>query len=78
MRFKIDENLPAELAQDLQTFGHDAETVASEGLGGTDDPTLVEHWSRENRVLLTLDKGIGDIRQYPPETLHGLVLFRAS
>ena len=31
---------------------------------------------RENRVLLTLDKGIADVRAYPPEAHAGIVLFR--
>ncbi len=31
---------------------------------------------RENGVLLTLDKGIADIRAYPPKAHAGIVLFR--
>jgi hypothetical protein len=27
-------------------------------------------------VLITLDKGIGDIRDYPPAEFHGIVLLR--
>jgi predicted nuclease of predicted toxin-antitoxin system len=34
MRFKIDENLPAELAELLRVVGYDAATVVQEGLGG--------------------------------------------
>jgi len=34
MKFKVDENLPAELVADLQAAGHEAQTVAAEGLTG--------------------------------------------
>ena len=37
MRIKLDENLPAELVDDLAAMGHDADTVASEGLTGFAD-----------------------------------------
>ena len=32
MKFKIDEDLPAEVTADLRAAGHDADTVFDEGL----------------------------------------------
>ena len=40
MRFKVDENLPVEIADLLQQAGHDASTVLLEHLGGSDDPNI--------------------------------------
>jgi predicted nuclease of predicted toxin-antitoxin system len=37
MKFKVDENLPAELLDDLRIVGHEAETVSDEGLTGVPD-----------------------------------------
>ena len=37
MRFKLDENMPAEAAGLLRDNGHDAHSVHDEGLGGADD-----------------------------------------
>ena len=34
MRFKIDENLPAEIAEDLCALGHDAKTVFDQDMSG--------------------------------------------
>lgn len=34
MRFKVDQNLPVELAEALRAAGHDAHTVYEEGLAG--------------------------------------------
>ena len=76
MRFKIDENLPAELAADLSVLGHEADTVASEGLAGTDDSALISIALREGRVLLTLDKGIANVNRFPAGSHAGVVLFR--
>lgn len=76
MKFKIDENLPAEIAQDLRVLGHDASTVAEEGITGIDDEGLVSRVREESRVFVTMDKGIADIQAYPPEQFAGLILFR--
>lgn len=78
MKFKIDENLPHELLADFRRAGYDAETVEGEGLTGASDPLLLETARKEGRVFLTLDKGIADVRAYPPERFPGIVLFRPS
>ena len=57
MRFKIDENLPVEIADLLIQAGHEAETVLTEGLGGTADPQISLVCQQEGRVLITLGPG---------------------
>jgi hypothetical protein len=76
MNFKIDENLPVELKADLIAAGQDAETVVDEGLTGAADPNVIQQSQHERRVLLTMDKGIADVRRYPPDQYAGIVLFR--
>jgi predicted nuclease of predicted toxin-antitoxin system len=76
MKFKIDENLPGEVAADRRAAGHDAETIVEEGLTGAPDALVMQSVQQERRVLLTMDKGIGDIRAYPPAQFAGIVLFR--
>ena len=78
MRFKLDENLPVELVSNIRNSGHEAETVADEGLTGSADDIILEVVKEEGLVFLTLDKGIGDIRNYPPELYSGIVLFRPT
>jgi predicted nuclease of predicted toxin-antitoxin system len=56
VKFKIDENLPVELVTDLRRLGHDADTVADEGLRGAADPVVVDAAFASNRILFTLDK----------------------
>ena len=51
MRFKLDENLPGELVTDLRDLGHDADTVAGEGLRGAADPAVMDAASAADRIL---------------------------
>jgi predicted nuclease of predicted toxin-antitoxin system len=74
VKVKLDENLPAELLDDLRAAGHEADTVRDEALAGA--PDAVVRARDDRRVLLTLDKGIADVRAYPPEHHSGIVLFR--
>jgi hypothetical protein len=76
MKFKVDENLPAELVADLRAGGHDADSVAGEGLTGAPDSALMARVRAEGRALLTLDKGIPDVPTYPPDQYDGIILFR--
>ena len=76
MKFKLDENLPAELVTDLREFGHDADTVVDEGLRGAADPAVLDAAFVANRILLTLDKGIANLQRYPIHQHAGVVLFR--
>ena len=76
MRFKIDENLPLLAAQLLRESGHDAITVLDQQMGGTADSSLAKVIQQEKRALLTLDLDFSDIRTYPPEEYHGIIILR--
>jgi predicted nuclease of predicted toxin-antitoxin system len=76
MKFKADENLPAEVAIALRNAGHDAFTVHEQGLTGTADADLAVKCRDEERVLVTLDAGFANIRRYPPSRHRGLSVAR--
>jgi predicted nuclease of predicted toxin-antitoxin system len=78
MRFKTDENLPIEVAELITGQGHDALTVEDQGLGGTPDEQIAAVCQSENRILVTLDTDFSDIRQYPPGSHPGIIVFRIS
>jgi predicted nuclease of predicted toxin-antitoxin system len=66
VRFKLDENLPVELLEDLRAAGHEANGLRDEDLIGASDDVVLDLVRRERRVLLTLDRGIADaIRPRP-------------
>ena len=76
MQFKIDENLPIEIAELLTTAGHDAKTVNDQQLQGVSDHILIDRCKSEQRVLVTLDTDFSDIRAYPPEEFSGIIVLR--
>ena len=76
MKFKLDENLPIELAEFLIGSGHDATTVVAQGLGGSTDQVIIDHCKEEDRSLVTFDADFGDIRSYPPKEYPGLIVLR--
>jgi predicted nuclease of predicted toxin-antitoxin system len=76
MKFKIDENLPGDIVLDLRAAGHEADSVLDEGLGGAPDSTIMAQIQVEQRAIITLDKGIADVRTYPPTAYAGLILLR--
>lgn len=78
MKFKLDENLPVSSATILTRVGHDVDTVGQEGLGGAPDPDVVAAATAAERVLISLDVGLADIRAYPPGSHGGIVLLRLS
>ena len=78
MKFKIDENLPSELGIDLRELGYEADTVFDEKISGASDRILVAAALSEMRILLTLDKGIANLQQYPAKEHAGVVLFRPT
>lgn len=76
MRVKLDENVSASALVPLFEAGVDVNTVADESLVGADDPAVLGAASREGRVVVTMDRGFGDVRAYPPGSHGGIVVLR--
>ncbi|MBU1678653.1 MAG: DUF5615 family PIN-like protein [Bacteroidetes bacterium] len=78
MKIKLDENIPSSLADRLEHFGHDVDTVYVEGLGGKSDDKVWEYTQREGRFLITQDIDFSDIRIYKPGTHNGILIVRLA
>lgn len=76
MRFKVDHNLPVELADLLRGSGYEASTVAEQGMAEADDAVIAAHCLAESRCIVTLDMGFSNIRSYPPEKYPGIIVLR--
>ena len=76
MKIKVDEDLPKSATIFLQGKGYDAISAKEHGMNGWKDPDLWKVVQKENRLLITADKGFADIRVYPPKTHHGVLLLR--
>ena len=78
MKFKLDENLPVSSSAILADAGHDVDTVIKEGLIGAPDRDVVAAATAAGRILISLDRGLGDIRAYPPGSHAGIVVLRLT
>ena len=78
VRFKVDENLPDEIAEMLTALGHDALTVRDQGCQGMADDQLWGLIQAEGRWLVTADKDFADLRRRPPGTHAGVLLLRSN
>lgn len=78
MKFKIDENLPAEFASILTEAGFEASTVAEEALSGSTDSALLDRCRSESRVLVSLDLDFANLQAHPLQTHSGIVVFRCK
>jgi predicted nuclease of predicted toxin-antitoxin system len=76
VKFKIDENLPIEITLLLRSQGFDTHTVLDEGLRGSPDDIIMERIEDEERILVTMDKGIANIKKYSPTRYAGIILLR--
>jgi len=76
MEFKVDENLPIEIADSLHQAGYDAVTVFEQHLEGSPDSDIASACQAEGRALITLDIDFADIRAYPPAQFPGLIVLR--
>jgi predicted nuclease of predicted toxin-antitoxin system len=78
VKFKLDENLPVSSTAILASAGHDIDTVTHEGLTGAPDQNVVAAATAAGRILISLDRGLGDIRAYPPGSHAGIVVPRLT
>lgn len=54
------------------------DTGLDEQLGGYKDPVVVRAATEDDRMVVTLDRGVGDIGNFPPGTHAGVVVLRPA
>jgi predicted nuclease of predicted toxin-antitoxin system len=74
MKFKLDENFGPSALEVFQQHGADCQTVLEEKLGGADDKSVLASAVAENRVLVTLDRDVTNVLQFPPEQTSGVAV----
>ncbi|MGD9999086.1 MAG: DUF5615 family PIN-like protein [Acidimicrobiia bacterium] len=78
MKVKLDENLPGRARAILATAGVDVDTVEDEGLAGADDASVGRVATEADRLVITLDRGFGDVMRYPPGAHAGILVLRVG
>ena len=76
MKFKLDENLAADLSQLFADAGHDVTTVSGQSISGCEDQSLYEVCRSEQRILVILDMDFANPLRFPPEVAAGIIVLR--
>jgi len=74
MRFLIDADLPRSTQDLLRRYGHEGIDCRDVGLGSASDARIARYAQDESLCVLTGDADFSDIRAYPPDHYHGLVI----
>ena len=74
MRFLIDADLPRNTAPLLISYGHSAADVRDLGMRHAKDPEIAAYAQQQGLCLVSADWGFSDIRHFPPEQYHGIVV----
>jgi predicted nuclease of predicted toxin-antitoxin system len=73
---KLDENVPDSVGAILREAGHDVALARDQQLAGVPDHQVLAVATRENRVLISFDRGFTNVIQHPPESTAGIVVMR--
>lgn len=65
MKICVDENIPLVSVQELRNLNHDVSDIRGTAEQGLSDELLWEKAQRENRLLITTDKGFANRRAEP-------------
>lgn len=73
-KFVIDEDLPRSTAESLKKEGYKVFDIRDYGLRGKSDRKIYEFAKKQKAVLITRDKGFGNILEFPIGRHYGIVV----
>jgi predicted nuclease of predicted toxin-antitoxin system len=73
-KFVIDEDMPRSTGTILKERGYDVKDIRDYGLRGTEDEVIYEFAQRNKSVILTGDRGFGNILRFPLGDHFGIVV----
>lgn len=76
VKFVIDEDMPRSTGVVLKEHGYDVRDIRDYGLRGAKDEDIYEFAQREKAVILTGDRGFGNILRFPLGKHFGIVIAR--
>jgi len=76
LKFLVDENVFPQVISRLRKSGHDVKAVKESSPPKTSDDIIIDLALNEKRTIITFDKHFGNIINYPPKDLFGIILIR--
>jgi len=74
MRFLLDANMPRRAALALRDLGHECHDVRDLQMRHAADAQIAAYAKEHFLALLTRDGDFADVRNYPPQQYHGIVV----
>lgn len=74
--FLADECTFTQTVRQMEETGCDVTRIQDLGLSGASDAQVFQKAQALGAVLVTTDRGFGDIRTYPPSSHHGIILLK--
>lgn len=75
--FLVDECVSLQTTLLLRALGFHTESIHALGLRGMADSEVFKIAQEGKAILLTYDRGFGNIRKYPPRSHNGIIVLRA-
>lgn len=75
--FLMDECISLRTVWLFKSLGLPFKTVRDIALSGKSDSAVFKTAQDMQLVLVTLDRGFGDVRGYPPQLHHGIIVIRS-
>jgi predicted nuclease of predicted toxin-antitoxin system len=76
--FLADECTFTQTVRLIRDHGCEVVRVQDVDLSGVPDAEVFQAAQERNAVLVTTDRGFGDIRTYPPSSHHGIIVLKVS
>ena len=73
-KFVLDEDMPRSIGMTLKEHGYDVKDIRDYGLRGAGDEEIYRFAQREEAVILTGDRGFGNILRFPFGSHFGIVV----
>ena len=77
LTFLIDECVSLQTQLFIERLGFNVENVKHLGVKGAIDKDVFQLAQEKGEILITNDKGFGDLRKYPPSFHNGVILIKA-
>lgn len=74
MDFLIDASMPRSAAPLVGSLSHNAVDVRDIGMTSATDDAIAAHAQTHQQAIISRDFDFADVRNYPPELYHGIVV----
>jgi len=76
LKFFVDACLPKSSARLLKRLGYDVVDAREVSLGRAKDSLIFGYAQKEGRIIVTRDKGFGNLLEYPLGSHEGIIVLR--